>query len=277
MIVLEDLLNQYVASNWFSFYDHPDWGGARLQSTPGVEDYTKYFYEHGYVVFPSLLPDGLVDSYCRYREQHDIPVEGWSKETPYLEVEELRDLCCHGPLVDRLSRLLCGDTVAVNLNLTGWVSTERNWHMDCYLNPPGIGSHYLAVWMALDDIHPDSGPFEFLPGSHHLHFLTRDKIFSQIPESEQQNPNWPKTTERFVVPAIEDWIDRTGQRDAIQQFMGKKGDVLVWHSRLIHRGSVPKVPGKIRKSLIAHYSSVRHRYDMRQYKRHKNQGYYFIL
>jgi hypothetical protein len=277
MVVLEDLLDQNVSSNWFSFYDHPVHGKDRLQLTPGVEDYIKCFYEYGYVIFPSLLPDDLVDRYCRYYQSHDIPVGGWASNTPYMEVEELRDLCCYSPLVDRLARLLCGDKVAVNLNLTGWVSTERNWHMDCYLNPPGIGSHYMAVWMALEDIHPDSGPFEFLPGSHHLHFLTRDKIFAQISESEQKSPGWPKTTERFVVPAIDDWIDRNGHRNWIKQFLGKKGDVLVWHSRLIHRGSKPRSHDLLRKALIAHYSSIAHRYDMPNYKQHKDQGFYFVL
>ena len=52
----------------------------------------------------------------------------------------------------------------MHLNLTGWVSTERNWHQDDYLNP-FINSWYGRL-VALDKISADAGPFEYVPGSH---------------------------------------------------------------------------------------------------------------
>jgi ectoine hydroxylase-related dioxygenase (phytanoyl-CoA dioxygenase family) len=194
-----------------------------------------------------------------------------------MEHEEIRDLCCCEEVVSKLNELFDGDEVGLNLNLTGWVSTERDWHQDYYLNVPGVGSHYVAAWMALDNISPDSGPFEFAVGSHVLPPMTQKKIFTLLSPSDQANPNWPKITERMVAEACKQIIDERGYR--VEQFLANRGDMLVWHSRLLHRGSPPIVPGTERKSLISHYSVVSRRckIDMPRYDRHKNQGLYFIL
>ena len=45
----------------------------------------------------------------------------------------------------------------LHLALTGWISTQRDWHQDDYLNPPFVANWYAAVWMALDDISAESG------------------------------------------------------------------------------------------------------------------------
>src|SRR5438552_11002670 len=80
---------------------------------------------------------------------------------------------------------LIGEPMMLHLALTGWVSTERTWHQDDYLNPAHVAGWYAAVWMALDDnIHSDSGPFEYLPGSHRWPTLRRDKVISFLTEEE---------------------------------------------------------------------------------------------
>jgi ectoine hydroxylase-related dioxygenase (phytanoyl-CoA dioxygenase family) len=84
--------------------------------------------------------------------------------------------------------------------------------------------------------------------------------------------SWPKITERFVVPAIEAEI-RDRQATA-QQFLGTKGDVLIWHGRLLHRGTKPKRLDIERRALIAHYSGVSHRPDMPHRATDKKGGVY---
>jgi len=130
------------------------------------------------------MPDDLMDAYSAVRERLNAP-GGWPSPIPCMHVREIRDLCLHRPLLDKLKSLV-GSELAMNLNL-----------------PPVVNGYYAAVWIALDDIHPDSGPFQFVPGSH----------------------RWP-------------------------------GDVLVWHSRLVHRGSEPRRPGLPRTSPITHYTAI---------------------
>jgi ectoine hydroxylase-related dioxygenase (phytanoyl-CoA dioxygenase family) len=60
----------------------------------------------------------------------------------------------------------------------------------------------------------------------------------------------------------------------ITTHLPERGDVLLWHSRLLHRGSIANTPGLMRKSLIAHYSGINHRQDMLPAVKHGG-GYYF--
>jgi ectoine hydroxylase-related dioxygenase (phytanoyl-CoA dioxygenase family) len=121
--------------------------------------------------------------------------------------------------------------------------------------------------MALDRIHPDSGPFEWIPGSHVWPLLRGDKVQSFLTDEERSRRDgplkayhWPAYAERFVTPAVEAEIAARGV--APVQFLAERGDVLIWHGRLMHRGSRAKVPAMQRRSLIAHYSGVNHRPDM---------------
>ena len=163
--------------------------------------------------------------------------------------------------------------MAVNLALTAWVSTTRTWHQDDYLNPPYMNAWYVAVWMALDDIHPDCGVFEFVPGSHCWPLMRGEKIRALLPP-EHQVGNWPWHAEEMVTPVFDAKIAETSL--PIRQFLAKKGDVLIWHGRLAHRGALPKVKDTLRPSLIAHYSSIVHRTEMPLHRRHKDWGYYMI-
>jgi len=171
---------------------------------------------------------------------------------------------------------LIGHPMGLHLNLTGWVSTQRDWHSDDYLNPHFVYSHYVAVWIALEDISINSGPFEFVRGSHRWPPLRQDKLFTKISKEEAKNPDWPWTTEGIVVNACESEITRRGAK--IEKYLPSKGDVMFWHGRLLHRGSKPTVPGTSRKSLISHYSSINHRPDFAVqaiYK--KTGGHYFYV
>jgi ectoine hydroxylase-related dioxygenase (phytanoyl-CoA dioxygenase family) len=163
----------------------------------------------------------------------------------------------------------------LHLALTGWVSTERNWHQDDYLNPDFVNSWYCAVWMALDHIEPDCGPFQYVPGSQRWPLMRGGKVRSFLTEEEssrREGPlgynEWPKYSERYVVPAIEAEIEARGAPPIT--FLAEKGDVLIWHGRLMHRGSAPLVPGKERRSLITHYSGRGHREDMPNRRRDAN-------
>jgi Phytanoyl-CoA dioxygenase (PhyH) len=228
-----------------------------------LDDQQRFWYDNGYLVLPGFMPDALIDAYCKVRETLDRP-GGWGP-VPYLYYDEIKDFCLYPPLRHVLEKLL-GDKVILHLNLTGWVSTSRNWHQDEYLNEECVKGSYLAVWTALDTIDPNSGPFEFFPGSHKWRVLNQKKIRDKLPEFEAaqrgqpgDQGHWASYSQDFVSQASEVYAKSMGGQ--VKQFLGKRGDVLIWHSCLLHRGSEPKVPGTLRKSLIAHYSGQKNRTD----------------
>ena len=147
--------------------------------------------DDGFVIKKGFLPDDLLTAYEECWLEHNVNRPGgWPDCTPYRRHPEVMSILTHHNLNDTMERLI-GEPAGVHLNLTGWVTTRRNWHQDTYLNPPHVGDYYAAVWIALEDIHPDSGPFQFVRGSHKWFVLTREKILAAL-EPEEQDHRWPK-------------------------------------------------------------------------------------
>lgn len=232
----------------------------------------------GVVLLKNFLPEDLMESYenlwsiINGPEGANRPM-GWPDPIPYMRHRELLDILTWKPLAAVLEELI-GEPAGLHLNLTGWVSTQRDWHQDSYLNPPHVGDYYAAVWIAFADIHPDSGPFQYVPGSHRWPQVTHEKILDALEPSERDH-RWPKFSERILTPLFEQEIVERGNN--IISHLPSRGDVLIWHGRLMHRGSRPNVPGMERRSLIAHYSGINHRGDMPKALRNGQGGYYFPI
>lgn len=255
-----------------------------VEKDPDKSIFQELFTQQGALVSRGLIPDHLIDAYKEYRET-GLPKDrnakdnywgGWSYPTPFMNHEPLRDLALCSELSTHLSHLI-GETMGLNLALTGWVSTQRNWHQDGYLNPRQLGSRYLAVWIALEDIDPDSGPFQYVPGSHRWPTITQEKLFAHLTPEERTSPHWPTFTQDQLARMCEEEIKE--RNASVVSHVPKRGDVLCWHSHLMHRGSKPNNPDLLRKSLILHFSSIRVRtkIDMPNVKSHKGTGVYFDL
>lgn len=257
----------------------------------------------GVVIHRGLIPDTLIESYeDEWRRNNGFrrfvyppghPAEGQTmigdhpsshqlatieadnaggyNETAYMRNEALFKICTYAPLAAALESAV-GEPMGVHLNLSGWVSTKRDWHQDTYLNPEHVGDYYAAVWVALGDVHPDSGPFEYVPGSHLWHTLKQAKVLKYVDGSD---PRWPQYTEEILTPLVEKEIAERGVDRVVH--LPKKGDVLIWHGRLYHRGTVPNVEGAYRPALIAHYSGIHHRKDMPKAVKSENGGWYFPI
>jgi hypothetical protein len=116
-------------------------------------------------------------------------------------------------------------------------------HMTTY--PLG---YLAAAWIAFEDIHPDSGPLLFYPGSHKLPY-----VFSKdagITESDFKNEGYGSYQARY-----EPLIRRTIEKNNLEPhyFLAKRGDVLVWHANLIHGGSARKDMLLSRRAVVCHF------------------------
>lgn len=250
MIPVLGLSRPWTDPSVLSRADNPD----ADRSVPGQR-----FADDGYLIVPHLLDADTVDAYCeQFAAVFPERTRGWQYCTPYQDHRFVLDLCTDARIVDTAANLI-GEPMGVHLNLSDWRSTQRNWHQDGYLNPDSNLDWYVAVWIALDDIDPDAGPFQFIPGSHRQFDVIRnDDMIAALPP-EQRGPDWPKHSETLLTPFFEDHITSLGL--PVHEFIARKGDVLFWHSRLLHRGSTPNNPDLERRALIAHYSGITHRPD----------------
>lgn len=240
------------------------------------------FVRDGVAGISGLIPEETLDAYERARS--DLPRDraakdnfwgGWHHPTPFMTCPALLDLATH-PSMQMVMQSLIGEPVGLHLALTGWVSTERKWHQDTYLNPDYLWSFYVAAWIALEDVHEDSGPFEFVKGSHLWPSMRRDRLFAFLTPAEQRGSDWPTTTQDEIGRICEAEMHERGVE--VTTFLPKRGDVLFWHSNLVHRGSPPRDQSRLRKALICHYSSLTRRLDMPRVARNPvNGSLYFEL
>jgi ectoine hydroxylase-related dioxygenase (phytanoyl-CoA dioxygenase family) len=250
--------------------------------SPGPADWN----DDGLLIIEGAIDDERIDAYRRCWEHenraegfdidhgspavlHAVRPGGWPDCTPYMRHPEILDLVA--PLAGPLASLI-GEPAGLHLNLTGWVTTERDWHQDSYLNEPEVGDHYAAIWVALDDIDPASGPFQYVPGSHRWPQVTRERI---APYVDLADPQWPKHSEAILSPLFDAEIARRGAE--VVTHLPRRGDVLIWHGRLLHRGSKAQVPGAYRPAFIAHFSGIAHRPAMPAAVEHAGGGWYFPL
>lgn len=224
--------------------------------------------DEGVVILKNFMPENLMVAYeeCWIRENGSGTRDnftmtrpmGWDYCTPYRHHNEVLDILSYGPLHAEMEKLV-GEPVGVHLNLTGWNTTTRDWHQDSYLNPPHVGDYYVAAWIALETVHPDSGPFQYVAGSHKWPQVTREKILNALDPSERDH-KWPTHSERVLSPLFTKEIE--DRNATVTTHLPDRGDVLLWHGRLLHRGSIANKPGMLRKALISHYSGIFHRQDM---------------
>jgi ectoine hydroxylase-related dioxygenase (phytanoyl-CoA dioxygenase family) len=248
----------------------------------------QFYEDNGYLVIEDAIPKENIDSYLKLMadnltEDKNGLKRGWSGHSSYLAVEESLDILCHENVQNTLEALDKG--VALHLELPYWVSTEKKWHQDNKLSNPIAGNNYIGVWVALEDIDANAGPFELIPGSHKWD-IDSDKVYEDKYGALGTKPHYE---------FLQEEIDKREVTDTFI-FLPKKGDAVIWHGKLIHRGAPPVDKSLTRKSLIGHYcnmlannesteefvgvNDIISRMDLgmenSEYARWKNGGYYFV-
>jgi hypothetical protein len=234
------------------------------------------FVAKGVCYLPKFIPDEVIDLYRALREQ--LPKErskrdnywnGWHYPAPYMAHDELKDIALYAPLMEKLRELLGGEA-GLHVCITDWVSPELDFHQISYLNPAYIWSNHVAVWIALEDIDPLAGPFQFVEGSHRWETIRRNKLFEYLKESS----GWPAQAHGDISRVCLEKIME--MKAEVTTYVPKRGDVLVWHSNLIQRESPPLNKELMRRSLICHYTNVQACKEMPKSKRYPpTNGIYF--
>ena len=231
-------------------------------SSPAA-DVARAFDLQGYVVFENLLPESRLDdvlsALARLKRAHTAvyysqSVHRWVR--PRLSsggfiVDSMENPSCHINLpslraatmqviydrnVVEALRLISGKDKFVSWQdmlfdrSVGTVDHQDTWYLDT--RPPGA---LIAGWFALEDIHPDSGPFHIYPGSHRLDRVSEDEV-----------PVHSDFVSRMRAFVRESGIEK-------KPALLKKGQVLFWHPNLVHGAELPRSESHSRKSLTSHY------------------------
>lgn len=111
---------------------------------------------------------------------------------------------------------------------TGTVDHQDSYYLDTH--PKG---QLIGAWVALEDIHEESGAFHVYPKSHQS---INPDVFESVRHQD-----------------LIDSFSELTQHITKKPLLLKKGDVIFWDSRLIHGAQSQINPRYSRKSITAHY------------------------
>jgi ectoine hydroxylase-related dioxygenase (phytanoyl-CoA dioxygenase family) len=154
------------------------------------------------------------------------------------------------PLLHRYASLILGETAIATQSLYFEFGSQQALHRDSTVVPTPEFGRLVAAWIAIEDIAPESGPLAYVPGSQKFPF------YELSPGEFVYDPS--RHSGHDVEAAVE-FYDEQLRRSGlpVRQFLARRGEVLVWHSALMHGGAPPLSPERTRKSLAIHYSTLR--------------------
>ena len=224
---------------------------------PGLADQFRQWDSDGYLVLEKCIAESALDSiWSAYESAIEqgrvIPEDGAGDNDPYpgrflsphKAVPEINELL-HNPTICDWVQKLCNRTPIPYQTIASFAGSEQAVHSDSvHMTTYPLG-YMVAAWIAFEDIHEDSGPVVYYPGSHRLPYLSSRSVGIQ-----QKSTDYDEYQKKYE-PAIQRLLDQQGL--APRYLTAKKGDVLLWHANLLHGGSPRKNSQLSRKAVVCHY------------------------
>ncbi len=158
----------------------------------------------------------------------------------FLDEPKVRHLALSKKLTKILAELLDGTPMVCNSLNFIWGSQQPD-HIDSWYMPPIVENKLAVSSICLEDVSPDAGPLTYHPGSHKIPPYRFSHGGIHAIEAE--------------MPAcrayLEDQLRNSGVKREV--FLGKAGDVFLWHGQLLHGGSHIKELTRTRRTLVTHY------------------------
>jgi phytanoyl-CoA hydroxylase len=145
-----------------------------------------------------------------------------------------------------IMEMLLGKKIELFQSINFLYGSQQRTHSDFIHMSTFPKGNLIAVWIALEDITNENGPLHYYPGSHKLPCILNDDYGNEGTEFMIGNKAYDKYEDE-----VESVLQKTNFKKQI--FNAKKGDVLIWHSNLLHGGE-PVLNLKLtRKSMVFHY------------------------
>ena len=217
------------------------------------------FEEEGYIIvdleLPKSLTDAAIDDTVRinrsesrrlnpdiyhYNESPRL-IEGWKQS------ESIKAISLDERVLLLLKALFTKEPIPFStINFTR--GTEQPLHSDYYHFGSMPELMLAGVWVALEDIHPDSGPLDVVPKSNHSPIvLPEDLGVKKLPKKLQE------IKENYSL--YESWVRKYVQKHAmeVRTPLLKRGQALIWAANTFHGAGEIKNKELTRFSQVTHY------------------------
>jgi phytanoyl-CoA hydroxylase len=152
------------------------------------------------------------------------------------------------PKVHKLISLILEQECIATQSLYFEYGSTQALHRDPWFVVTKPVHNLFACWIALEDIHLDSGPLTYVPQSHQIPFLRdyKDNIILHAPHVDQsfKQAVYKHMKEQVGEAAIEPKV-----------FTAKKGQAFIWHGSLVHGGSPIVNEELTRNSFVVHFDA----------------------
>ncbi len=200
----------------------------------------RHIHEYGYAIFRPDIKDFDVVAARVKRDLkgksdiHRRVSEGWYWN------KDVRDLACVPQILDFLKLIYQRDAFPFQ-TLNFEVGSEQSAHSDTIHFHSLPHNYMVGVWLALEDIHADSGPLVVYPGSHRL------------PAYTMQDLGVPPHPDNYCV--YEDFTRAMLKARGFEAVpvLPKAGEAVLWVANLYHGGSAIRDPKRTRYSQATHY------------------------
>jgi ectoine hydroxylase-related dioxygenase (phytanoyl-CoA dioxygenase family) len=239
--------------------------------------------EEGYVIVPGLVPGELIDAFVHEIDhvwERSDPIaelivsdvvldDGYHVHAPHSELVRLgveqrrriRDISnwrigeyhlssaaarriFDYPEIVRIASAIFARRAEARYSLMFSKGTEQGLHQDTCVFHIFPRDFMMGIWIACEDIRPDSGPLEYYPRSH------REPLFAEF-------TNYPQTNRRTSDPEqsrrYDEYVANLAKSFQKHELLIRKGDVMFWHPMLIHGGAPRLDRNATRKSFVLHY------------------------
>ena len=233
------------------------------------------FIDNGFVVLESAVPDREVEraladleaAYsgafeallfeCRAVSRENTP---WQREFNlrpakaldlHMFSEAIRDLIFSERVMEFVQLVFDAKAFA-SQSLGFYRGSAQDAHQDSAYVPYTRQRHFVASWIALEDVQAGAGELFYLKGSHRLAdylFASRFKSVAEAARCEVAK----EQLDREIPEHVRGLPERSAANGMTEEtFLAKRGDVLIWHADLAHGGK-PISVSRSRRSVVTHY------------------------
>ena len=229
--------------------------------TPDQAQQCRHWVSDGYIIIEKLFDQETLNAvWDAYQQAVDAGRIGLNAEPAgegdpypgrYLNPHKKTGAFCrilkHAGLLNWI-RLLMEREPKTLQTITAHKGSQQGVHSDSiHMTTYPLG-YLSAAWIAFEDIHPDSGPLVFYPGSHRFPYVFSKDVGIAVGDFKRDGY---RSYEQKYEPYIQKLIAET--RAQPKYFHARAGDVLIWHANLLHGGSKRQNLQLSRKSLVCHF------------------------
>lgn len=224
------------------------------------------FEQDGFIILPEKIPARVIDAInadfdsAQHQREKILLRKGGKYEHPgplgivgrrkrvidfYVPCHAALEAVLAKPITDFL-RAAYEEAPLAFQSLLFQYGSQQGMHQDTAYVITDKPVAITASWIALEDIQPGSGELVYYKGSHRgidLAFESGKKIWERNADDMESNQLYQSELDRLC-------SERGLQKQA---FVAKKGEILIWHSGLVHGGSAIANKDLTRRSLVTHY------------------------